>query len=144
MRDKLIIAIVCVLAFSACMAVAQTEKSQAQPLVSRYQPANVDERWCSGNDDMVMDIDGHCHDIDFFIDAYVDANPPKTLAIRQPHLADNCQEDEDWATVHWETPNAVDDIHGVTRLCVNHEELVMEGINELILDGTLIWEWDLP
>jgi hypothetical protein len=29
-----------------------------------------------------------------------------------------CQEDENWDTVDYRTPGAVDDIHGVTRMCV--------------------------
>ena len=99
--------------------------------------------WCNGYDDQVIDVDGHCHDIDFFIDAWVDANPPRTVTVIAPHLADQCPEDEAWVAVHYDDPRGVDDIHGVTRACVNHEELVMEGINKLILDGTLIWEWDL-
>lgn len=56
----------------------------------------------------------------------------------------DCQEDEDWATVHYETPGAVEDHHGVTRMCVPRDVTVMEAIRELVLDGTLIWEWDLP
>ena len=73
------------------------------------------------------------------------------MAIASPRVAESaewvqptCEEDEDWATVHYEDPRGVEDPQGVTRACVNHEELVMEGINKLILDGTLIWEWDLP
>jgi hypothetical protein len=69
--------------------------------------------------------------------------PPTTTTTTAPsHPADRCQEDEDWATVHYQTPGAYDMNNG-TRQCVNREELVMAGINELILDGTLIWEWDL-
>jgi hypothetical protein len=88
---------------------------------------------------MVKDSNGVCHDIDSYIDAWVDANPPQVL----PHLADQCQEDEDYTAVHYETPGAVDDIHGVTRMCRPVDDIIMDGINELILDGTLIWEWDL-
>ena len=65
-----------------------------------------------------------------------------TTTAQAGHPADQCQEDEDWATVHYQTPGAYDMNNG-TRQCVNREELVMVGINELILDGTLIWEWDL-
>lgn len=55
----------------------------------------------------------------------------------------DCQEDEDYATVHYQDPESVEDVHGVSRKCVNRDTLVMDGINRLILDGTLIWEWDL-
>jgi hypothetical protein len=71
-----------------------------------------------------------------------EAQEPQPIVIQAPHPADQCQEDEDWATVHYQTPGAYDMNNG-TRQCVNREGLVMAGINELILDGTLIWEWDL-
>ena len=55
----------------------------------------------------------------------------------------DCHEDEDYATVHHETRGAREDSHGVTRMCVARDSLVMEAINRLVKDGTLIWEWDL-
>lgn len=43
-------------------------------------------------------------------------------AANQPppaHPADQCQEDEAWTAVHFQDPNGIEDIHGVTRACVN-------------------------
>ena len=55
----------------------------------------------------------------------------------------DCEEDESWVAVHYETPNAREDRRGVTRMCRATDDIIMDGINELILDGTLIWEWDI-
>lgn len=60
------------------------------------------------------------------------------------YVEPNCQEDEDWATVHWDTPAAREDSHGVTRMCVPRDQIVMEAIYELVKKGDLVWSWDLP
>ena len=40
----------------------------------------------------------------------------------QPHLADACQEDENWITVDHLDPRGREDVHGVSRACVNSED----------------------
>lgn len=40
------------------------------------------------------------------------------------HAAEACMEDEAWVAVHFETEGAFEDSHGVTRACVNVEELI--------------------
>lgn len=39
------------------------------------------------------------------------------------HAAENCREDEAWIAVDYNTPNAFVDSNGVTRACVNVEEI---------------------
>ena len=39
------------------------------------------------------------------------------------HAAEGCREDEAWVAVHHNTPMSFVDSHGVTRACVNIEEL---------------------
>ncbi len=43
--------------------------------------------------------------------------------LRGPHPADMCREDEAWTAVDWQTPGGNWDRHGVTRMCVNTEEI---------------------
>ena len=40
----------------------------------------------------------------------------------QPHLADACQEDENWITVDHLDPRGREDVHGVSRACINSED----------------------
>jgi hypothetical protein len=49
----------------------------------------------------------------------------------------NCQEDENWAAVHHMTPGAVEDINGVSRMCVHYEDLLDQGIEVAIQNGVL-------
>ncbi len=63
--------------------------------------------------------------------------------VKVAKLIPNCQEDEDYATVNYQDPQGIEDVHGITRKCVSRDTLIIDGINRLILDGTLIWEWDL-
>jgi len=39
------------------------------------------------------------------------------------HPADNCHEDEAYTPVDYLTPGALEDVHGVTRVCVNLDEI---------------------
>ena len=39
------------------------------------------------------------------------------------HAAEGCTEDEAWIAVDYQTPGAFEDSHGVTRACVNIEEI---------------------
>lgn len=43
------------------------------------------------------------------------------------HPAEACMEDEVWAPVHYQTQGADRDAGGVTRMCVNIDELKQEG-----------------
>lgn len=47
-----------------------------------------------------------------------------TLSIGKSfHAAEACVEDEAWIAVDYQTPGAFVDSHGVTRACVNVEEI---------------------
>lgn len=39
----------------------------------------------------------------------------------QPHAADACREDESWVAVDYLDPRGSEDLHGVSRACVNVE-----------------------
>lgn len=39
------------------------------------------------------------------------------------HPADSCREDEAWVAVDYRTEGAIEDIHGVSRMCVSMDEL---------------------
>jgi hypothetical protein len=66
--------------------------------------------------------------------------PPKP----QPTFAiADCHEDEEWAVVHYQDPKGQEDMHGVSRACVNHEDLFQQMLYPYLMSGELIWEWDL-
>lgn len=75
---------------------------------------------------------------------YTPPPEPEVIYVTRTHAADACHEDEVWAPVHYETPGAIEDVHGVSRMCINVEQYVMNQIEPLLKGGTLIWEWDLP
>ena len=47
----------------------------------------------------------------------------------------SCQEDEAWTPVHHETPGAIEDSYGVSRMCVNVEDIVKQGVREWTDNG---------
>jgi hypothetical protein len=55
----------------------------------------------------------------------------------------DCHEDEEWAVVHYQDPKGQEDMHGVSRACVNHEDLFQQMLYPYLMSGELIWEWDL-
>ena len=44
-------------------------------------------------------------------------------ALPADHPADACHEDQAWTAVDYRDPLGVEDIHGVTRRCVNVDEM---------------------
>ncbi len=56
----------------------------------------------------------------------------------------DCQEDEAWAAVHFDTAGAVEDMHGVSRKCVPVDDLYAAELHRLAMAGIIVWEWDLP
>ena len=47
----------------------------------------------------------------------------RAASVTKPHPADSCHEDEAWVAVDHTTPGAIEDVHGVSRMCVNVSEV---------------------
>ncbi len=64
-------------------------------------------------------------------------HPPASDAITAMTI--NCEEDAVWMFVDKDSPGAVVDVRGVTRLCISHDLLVSDAIAYAIQEGVLMY-----
>ncbi len=63
---------------------------------------------------------------------------PVIIYVSSPAIID-CQEDEDWAAVHYKSLDGVEDMHGVTRACRSRDQLIDYAIEIAIQQGVLMY-----